>query len=106
MKLLSRHLAVTLLMVLTTNPTFADCQTYTGGYTECTGPQGYQSSSRSYTGGVQEYQDNRGNSATVRHDGMGGVSVIAPTGVVPSVVPSQPYQHQMYPSMYPSIYPR
>lgn len=97
MKLLSRHLAATLLMVLTITPAWADCQTYTGGYTECTGPQGYQSSSRSYTGGVQEYQDNRGNSATVRHDPFGGSSVYAPTGVVPQVLPGKPYEHSMYP---------
>lgn len=101
MKLLPHHLTAAAFLLLTTSIAQANCQTYTGGYTECTGPQGYQSSSRSYTGGVEEYQDNRGNSATVRHDPFGGSSVYAPTRVVPQVVPGTPYERSMYPNVYP-----
>src|SRR5688572_21761045 len=83
----------------------ADCRTFLDGSTYCSGPQGYQASGREYTGGVSEYRDNRGNTATVRQDGFGGAHVYAPTGVVPQVVPVQPYEHQMYPKIYPKIYP-
>lgn len=96
---LSHHLFVGLLVLSTS--ALADCKTYLAGSTSCTGPGGYGASSQTYTGGVETYRDNRGNTATVRHDPFGGVAVHAPTGVVPGVTPGKPYEHQMYPKIYP-----
>ena len=79
-----KPLALTLLL-LTSSLAYADCITYQGGLTECTGPQGYQSSQREYQGGMAESWDSRGNRATIHRHTGGYTSVIAPTGVAPSV---------------------
>lgn len=72
-----------------------------GGLTECNGPGGYQSIQRDYTGDVSESYDNRGNTATIRRDGLGHSYVNVPTGVAPSVTVTPLREHQMYPSIYP-----
>jgi hypothetical protein len=69
----------------------ADCTTYTGGLTECSGPGAYRSSQRDYTGGLSESWDNRGNTATIRRDEIGNSYITAPTGVAPSVAPNPIY---------------
>jgi hypothetical protein len=83
-------LSVTLLL-LTSPLAQADCRTYLGGLTECSGPRGYQSAQRDYQGGVSDSWDNRGNRATIRHHTGGETSVVAPTGVAPSVSPAPLY---------------
>jgi len=80
-------LAVPLVLILVSPLASAiDCQTYTGGYTECTGAGGYKASSQGYTGGYSESWDNRGNSAR-SYEYTGGQRSIYPgsTGVVPTV---------------------
>lgn len=84
----------------------ADCRTFQDGSTYCTGPQGYQATGRSYTGGLTETWDNRGNTATVRQDGMGNSYIEAPNGVAPSVTVSPVPERKMYPDVYPRIYPK
>ena len=82
----------------------ADCRTFQDGSTYCTGPQGYQATGRSYTGGLTETWDNRGNTATIRQDGMGNSYITAPSGVAPSVTVSPVPEHKMYPDIYTRIY--
>jgi hypothetical protein len=83
------RLALTLLL-LSSSLSYADCITYQGGLTECTGARGYQSSQREYQGGMAESWDNRGNRATIQRHTGGYTSVTAPTGVAPSVSGSSP----------------
>jgi|SRR5687768_7487081 len=98
---------VSLLLLISTSALAVDCQTFLDGSTYCTGPQGYQAAGQSYTGGYSEYRDNRGNTAQVQHDPYGGVSAYAPTGVVPQVVPSKPYENHVYPqNIHPRVYPK
>src|SRR5690242_319632 len=85
------RLAVASLLILTSSLAQADCRTYLGGLTECSGPRGYQSTQRDYVGGVSESWDNRGNRATIRHHTGGETTVVAPTGVAPSVSPAPLY---------------
>lgn len=92
---------LTLAFLLTNSVAQADCTTYMGGLTECNGPGGYQSIQRDYTGDVSESYDNRGNTATIRRDGLGHSYVNVPTGVAPSVTVTPLREHQMYPSIYP-----
>jgi hypothetical protein len=80
---------------------YADCTTYTGGLTECSGPVGYRSTQRDYSNGVSESYDNRGNTATIRSDGFGHSYITAPTGVAPSVNVTPAPNHHMYPNVYP-----
>lgn len=84
-------LAVPLIVAVVTTVAQADCTTYLGGLTECSGPRGYQSTQRDYIGGVSESWDNRGNKATIRHHTGGETIVVAPTGVAPSVSPTPLY---------------
>jgi hypothetical protein len=81
---MKRHLAIAALL-LSSSLAYADCITYQGGLTECSGPRGYQSSQREYQGGLAESYDNRGNSATIQRNSGGYTTVTAPTGVAPSV---------------------
>ncbi len=57
--------------------TFAqtNCTKYFGGEITCTGPGGYQAEGRQHLGGTESWYDNKGNSATVRHDPFGGTSI-------------------------------
>jgi hypothetical protein len=84
-------LAVPLIVAVVTTVAHADCRTYLGGLTECSGPRGYQSTQRDYIGGVSESWDNQGNRATTRRDISGHTTVVAPTGVAPSVSPAPLY---------------
>jgi hypothetical protein len=87
-----KPLALTLLLTVS-SLAYADCITYQGGLTECSGPRGYQSSQREYQGGLAESYENRGNRATIhRHTGV-YTTVVAPTGIAPSVssAPSSGY---------------
>jgi hypothetical protein len=87
-----KRLAIALLLT-SSSLAYADCITYQGGLTECTGLRGYQSSQKEYQGGMAESLDNRGNRATIHRHTGGHTSVTAPTGVAPSVsgAPSQGY---------------
>ena len=84
-------LAVPLIVAVVPTVVHADCRTYLDGLTECSGPRGYQSTQRDYIGGVSESWDNRGNRATIRHHTGGETTVVAPTGVAPSVSPAPLY---------------
>ena len=81
---MKRHLAIAALL-LSSSLAYADCITYQGGLTECSGPRGYQSSQREYQGSMAESWDNRGNRATIHRHTGGSSLVTAPTGVAPSV---------------------
>ena len=84
-----KPLALTLLL-LSSSLAYADCITYQGGLTECTRPQGYQSSQREYQGDMADSWDSRGNRATIHGHTGGYSSVTAPTGVAPSVSGASP----------------
>jgi len=70
----------------------ANCTTYLGGVTSCTGAGGYQYESRQHLNGQSSFYDNQGNSGTVTRTLNGGVNV-SPTTVgktAPRVAPVQP----------------
>jgi hypothetical protein len=89
------------LLLSTSGVGYADCTTYTGGLTECSGPGGYRSTQRDYSNGVSDSYDNRGNTATIRRDGLGHSYITAPTGAVPNVTLTPAPNHHMYPNVYP-----
>jgi hypothetical protein len=85
-------LLITLSLFSSVSFAQVNCNSYLGGVTSCTGPNGYQSESRQHLNGQSSYYDSLGNSGTVTKTLNGGVNSVPLTRgrAAPSPVPVQP----------------
>lgn len=75
LRILSSLLCLASMLFSSVSFAQTNCTKHLGGEITCTGPGGYQAEGRQHLGGTESWYDNKGNSATVRHDPFGGTSI-------------------------------